>query len=60
MDLLRYDCMVPVTMEEWIRQHDPYEEQDYGELITDYQDQDAIDRSWINAAIRRPDGAAGV
>jgi hypothetical protein len=60
MDLLRYDIMVPVTMEEWIRQHDPYEEQDYGELISDYKDQDTIDRSWRNAGAKRPDGARGV
>jgi hypothetical protein len=50
--------MVPVTMEEWLREYDPYEEGDYGERITDYQGHDDahIERSWR----KRPDGAAGV
>lgn len=55
MDLLRYDAMVPVTVDEWERQYDPYEDVDYGERITDYPD---IDRSW-RTKVQRPDGARG-
>jgi hypothetical protein len=53
MDLLRYDAMVPITMDEWIAEYDPYEDRDYEERRSDY------DRSWTKAAPPRPAGARG-
>ena len=54
MDLLRYDVMVPISMDEWVKEYDPYEDVDYDERITDY------DRSWRHSAPPpRPKGAAG-
>ena len=65
MDLLRYDVMVPVTMEEFLNMPGNEVSNDFGEAKYDYDAEVrkisrnvSIDRSWTQN-VRRPDGASG-
>lgn len=54
MDLLRYDAMIPISIDEFPIIRDPYEDRDYGDRT-----EGGIDRDWrFKMPPPRPDGVA--